>query len=354
MKTKLRTLALSLLLSLQAVAQPSSISGPYQLTLSKINAALVGGASTVKDIEFTNDGSALEDSAKSQIFSDGNAGSIVIGAPAGKLILLKGGGSQKFYTGNAGVVAVDSFLANKNIYMNGAGTATSTLTSMWSDAAAGNLFANVPAGKYEQHRVAGAGLLSLGQAAGSTSAYNWSIGYYGSALTANAAYSGIYAASSMVLNVPASQVYQLAVNGIEKYRFSAALAEFDRLSLGGTIGSSTDGGIGSLALTNRIQFAGAGTADSTKSLIYASAADGDISIAVPSAKFMRGVVGGTQKWYADSTGFGVNGNSIMVTTSQSPASNGTGTAGQIAWDVNYIYVCTSANTWKRAALTGGY
>jgi hypothetical protein len=33
------------------------------------------------------------------------------------------------------------------------------------------------------------------------------------------------------------------------------------------------------------------------------------------------------------------------------ADNATGTAGQIAWDANYIYVCTSANTWKRAALS---
>jgi hypothetical protein len=31
------------------------------------------------------------------------------------------------------------------------------------------------------------------------------------------------------------------------------------------------------------------------------------------------------------------------------ASNGT--AGEICWDTNYIYVCTGANTWKRVALT---
>jgi hypothetical protein len=28
----------------------------------------------------------------------------------------------------------------------------------------------------------------------------------------------------------------------------------------------------------------------------------------------------------------------------------TGTAGQIAWDANYIYVCTATNTWKRVSL----
>ena len=36
------------------------------------------------------------------------------------------------------------------------------------------------------------------------------------------------------------------------------------------------------------------------------------------------------------------------------ASNATGTAGQICWDANYIYVCTATNTWKRSPLTGGY
>jgi hypothetical protein len=31
--------------------------------------------------------------------------------------------------------------------------------------------------------------------------------------------------------------------------------------------------------------------------------------------------------------------------------NSPGTAGEIAWDANYIYVCTATNTWKRVALT---
>jgi hypothetical protein len=48
------------------------------------------------------------------------------------------------------------------------------------------------------------------------------------------------------------------------------------------------------------------------------------------------------------------GNYVRVTTSQSPASNGTGTAGDIAWDTSYLYICTATDTWKRVALTGGY
>jgi hypothetical protein len=47
----------------------------------------------------------------------------------------------------------------------------------------------------------------------------------------------------------------------------------------------------------------------------------------------------------------VNGDAIRVRTSQTPASaSATGDAGMICWDANYVYVCTAANTWKRAAL----
>jgi hypothetical protein len=45
---------------------------------------------------------------------------------------------------------------------------------------------------------------------------------------------------------------------------------------------------------------------------------------------------------------------ILSSPQQTKASNATGTVGQICWDVNYIYVCTATNTWKRTALTGGY
>jgi hypothetical protein len=39
---------------------------------------------------------------------------------------------------------------------------------------------------------------------------------------------------------------------------------------------------------------------------------------------------------------------------QTKAANAAGIAGEICWDSNYIYVCVATNTWKRAALTGGY
>jgi hypothetical protein len=47
----------------------------------------------------------------------------------------------------------------------------------------------------------------------------------------------------------------------------------------------------------------------------------------------------------------VNGNRIRVATAKTPASAAdTGTAGEICWDADYIYVCTATNTWKRSAI----
>ena len=54
----------------------------------------------------------------------------------------------------------------------------------------------------------------------------------------------------------------------------------------------------------------------------------------------------------------VSGNTTLGNVITAPqitkAANATGTAGQICWDANYIYVCTATNTWKRSPLTGGY
>jgi len=48
----------------------------------------------------------------------------------------------------------------------------------------------------------------------------------------------------------------------------------------------------------------------------------------------------------------INGDRIRVGTAKTPASaTDTGTAGEICWDANYVYVCTATNTWKRSALS---
>ena len=47
----------------------------------------------------------------------------------------------------------------------------------------------------------------------------------------------------------------------------------------------------------------------------------------------------------------LTGDTLRVGTSRTPASaTATGKVGEICWDVNYIYVCTATNVWKRAAL----
>ena len=45
------------------------------------------------------------------------------------------------------------------------------------------------------------------------------------------------------------------------------------------------------------------------------------------------------------------GGRIQAPLTTPTTSGETGTAGTIAWDASYIYICTSANTWKRVALS---
>ena len=44
----------------------------------------------------------------------------------------------------------------------------------------------------------------------------------------------------------------------------------------------------------------------------------------------------------------VVGNVFVANTYVPTLANSTGTAGQIVWDSNYIYICVSTNTWKRS------
>lgn len=45
------------------------------------------------------------------------------------------------------------------------------------------------------------------------------------------------------------------------------------------------------------------------------------------------------------------GNSGMNWVSVPSNADSTGTAGQVAYDANYFYICVATNTWKRAALS---
>ena len=47
----------------------------------------------------------------------------------------------------------------------------------------------------------------------------------------------------------------------------------------------------------------------------------------------------------------INGDTIRLRTSQTPlTAGGTGKAGMIAWDGDYIYVCVATDTWKRSSI----
>jgi hypothetical protein len=42
---------------------------------------------------------------------------------------------------------------------------------------------------------------------------------------------------------------------------------------------------------------------------------------------------------------------VVFVNSQTPASaSAAGTAGTIAWDSSYVYVCVATNTWRRVAI----
>ena len=41
----------------------------------------------------------------------------------------------------------------------------------------------------------------------------------------------------------------------------------------------------------------------------------------------------------------------IIPTLTPASATATGTAGEVAWDANYIYVCTATNTWKRVAIS---
>ena len=47
----------------------------------------------------------------------------------------------------------------------------------------------------------------------------------------------------------------------------------------------------------------------------------------------------------------VSANGLNIVVSAPSSNTDTGTAGDIAWDSNYVYICTATNTWKRLALS---
>jgi hypothetical protein len=79
--------------------------------------------------------------------------------------------------------------------------------------------------------------------------------------------------------------------------------------------------------------------------LYAVGDSSNVTVA-----FQRVALGtSTATGYLMSGGQGPTG--TLSASQGTKVSDATGTAGQISFDANYIYICTSTNTWKRANLT---
>jgi hypothetical protein len=74
------------------------------------------------------------------------------------------------------------------------------------------------------------------------------------------------------------------------------------------------------------------------------------TLLVNAANVTAGIISATRI----STTGNVSVGNILSVLPQTKAANATGTAGQICWDSDYIYVCTATDTWKRAQILGGY
>jgi len=109
---------------------------------------------------------------------------------------------------------------------------------------------------------------------------------------------------------------------------------------GGTFGAQTGTpGNGCLALTGALLAWTAGTNSGTKDTGISRLGAASLAIGSGTAGDTTGKLTLAQ---------------LILSATQSPASNAAGTAGELAYDSNYIYVCIASGTWKRAALTGGY
>ncbi len=279
-------------------------------------------------LTFIADGSALASASKTQLYSDGNAGSLLANVPTGKYEQHKVAGVGLFNLGRSGNIQGDTnfaigkygggishdgagtgisgigsnlfyniptggmhqFCVNngsnvleaggsyvrflcpagteqgrfdsggltiiKNLYFNGAGTASSTLTTAWTDASAGNLFANVPTGKYIESRVAGSGVLVVGKAYGSQGNEFWGIGPHPaqnagtkSGIGSNGVGVLINAATGGLVDICSGNAFILRCA-------STGITITDGINLGGSSGSATGNKLGT-APTQKWSFWGA-------------------------------------------------------------------------------------------------
>jgi hypothetical protein len=79
------------------------------------------------------------------------------------------------------------------------------------------------------------------------------------------------------------------------------------------------------------------------------APDGRISVS--SSPIFIGATTVNSGGLAGSSALTVSGGSLVLSTTFTPANSGaSGVTGKIAWDNNYLYICTAPNTWGRIAI----
>ena len=113
---------------------------------------------------------------------------------------------------------------------------------------------------------------------------------------------------------------------------------------GGDLGLGTE--VGRFRSTGLFEVKGAGTAGSSPAFSVSGSAPANSLVVDSSGRLLVGTSSNTGGALLQ-----VNGDRVRIATAKTPASaTDTGSAGEICWDANYIYVCTATNTWKRTAI----
>lgn len=117
---------------------------------------------------------------------------------------------------------------------------------------------------------------------------------------------------------------------IEFFRYSAAVGD------GTTVGRiSAYAGVSTVNELSRIETLAVGAAENAGSLVFSTATGGVLN----------------ERMRIESTGRTVIQQINLPNTSTPASATAAGTTGDIAWDVNYIYVCVGPSQWKRTALS---
>jgi hypothetical protein len=121
--------------------------------------------------------------------------------------------------------------------------------------------------------------------------------------------------------------------------------------------ASTSTSSGALVVSGGVGVAksiNAGESGSTHNFIGGDGGSGSTILAIKDSSSNSKVIfeGAGDVQFLGTIKANASSNAFRIANSQTPASaSATGTAGTIAWDTSYIYVCTATNTWKRAALS---